>query len=186
MTDEGSTLDIVITPKNSALSVSDGSFKIDSVYSSDPDVVKTGDVSEIRASGKKGEAQAALIPVNPGMATIVVKSTAYGDSFNVQCCKVTVAAPVSALSIGSGTLAVSESGGRKELTMRLGTSGTVDIKTTPEITTDQGKIKLSGSGGITIKNGLVYANKVTKSGNYAKLAVKCGKLTDTVYVTVTE
>ena len=96
----------------------------------------------------------------------------------------TVTSPVSSVAINSGTFTVKESGTEKSITVQKGESGVVEIVTDPYFSTDMGKLKLTGSGGITVKNGVIYATKVTKTGKPAKLTVKCGKKTETVNVKV--
>ncbi|MCR4586210.1 MAG: hypothetical protein K5686_10860 [Lachnospiraceae bacterium] len=82
----------------------------------------------------------------------------------------------------SGTLTVAD----KKSTMRKGEKGTVEVMLNPEFSTDLGKLKITGSGGISIKNGIIYAKKITKSGKPAKITVRCGKLKETIEVTVTK
>ncbi|MBR3580950.1 MAG: hypothetical protein IKN95_08135 [Lachnospiraceae bacterium] len=52
----------------------------------------------------------------------------------------------------------------------------------PEFSTDAGKgLKWKAGGGVTVKDGLLYAKKATSSG---KVTVKCGKKSATVNVIV--
>ncbi|MCR5487914.1 MAG: hypothetical protein K6F35_10370 [Lachnospiraceae bacterium] len=46
------------------------------------------------------------------------------------------------------------------------------------------KITWSGSGGVTVKNGVVYAKKVPKNGKTAKVTLKCVKSKIELPVTV--
>ena len=98
------------------------------------------------------------------------------------CCKVTVRIPAVKVSVESGTLTVTESGGKKIINMRKGENGIVEVVLTPEFSTDLSKVKISASGGIAIKNGIIYANKA-KNG---KITVKCGKKKEVVTVKVTK
>ena len=70
--------------------------------------------------------------------------------------------------------------------MRKGTNGTVKAVLVPEYSTDALSVKLSGTGGVTVKKGIIYAKRVTKPGKPAKVTVKCGKLKYVVEVTVTK
>ncbi len=46
------------------------------------------------------------------------------------------------------------------------------------------KIKISGSGGVSVTNGVLYAKKATKPGRPAKVTIKCGKTKTELFVTV--
>lgn len=46
------------------------------------------------------------------------------------------------------------------------------------------KISISGSGGISVTNGVLYAKKATKPGRPAKVTIKCGKTKTELLVTV--
>ncbi len=45
-------------------------------------------------------------------------------------------------------------------------------------------VKISGSGGVTVKNGVLYAKKVTKPNKPAKVTLQCGKSKTILWVTV--
>lgn len=155
-------------------------IKILSVESSNNDVVSVNRINGIVTEKNKGSATVDLSAKSAGTAYIIVKTTS-GDSSteNVQRCKVTVSAPATAITVKSGTLTVTD----KKITMRKGEKGTVEVVLTPEFSTDLGKLKISGSKGITVKKGIIYAKKITTSG---KITVKCGKLKETISVTVTK
>ena len=114
-----------------------------------------------------------------GTAYIIVKTYSPGSSEpNVKRCKVSVTKPASAIVVKSGTLNVSY----KKIEMRKGQNGTIEVSLDPAFSTDAGKLKLSGSGGVKLKNGIIYAVKA-KDG---KITVKCGKLKEVITVTVKE
>lgn len=189
----GNTAELLInvTSKDKKLSMKGGDFNITSVASTNPGVVAVGVTGDLipdpkDKSDKKGTAAVNLTAKSPGTAYIIVvsKSSNSGEKENLQVCKVTVTSPVSSVAINSGTFTVKESGTEKSITVQKGESGVVEIVTDPYFSTDMGKLKLTGSGGITVKNGVIYATKVTKTGKPAKLTVKCGKKTETVNVKV--
>ncbi|MCR5120204.1 MAG: hypothetical protein K6B44_11380, partial [Lachnospiraceae bacterium] len=156
--------------------------KILSVESSNTDVVTVDAPADPVINGKKAALSVKLTTKAAGTAYVVIKSTAgEGDKVNVKRCKVTVLAPAKSISVKSGTLKVTD----KKITMRKGEKGTVEAELNPRFSTDLGKIKISASGGVTIKKGVIYAKKITKTGKPAKITVKCGKLKETIEVTVT-
>ncbi|MCR5118627.1 MAG: hypothetical protein K6B44_03270, partial [Lachnospiraceae bacterium] len=157
--------------------------KILSVESSNPDVVAADAPAQICVNGKKGITTVKLTAKNAGTAYVVVKSIA-GDSdkVNVKRCKITVSSPAKSIAVKSGSIEVNDN----KAVMRKGEKGTVEVVLNPEFSTDLAKVKISGSGGITVKKGVIYAKKITKDGKPAKLTVKCGKLKETIEVTVTK
>ncbi|MCR5177484.1 MAG: InlB B-repeat-containing protein [Lachnospiraceae bacterium] len=186
-TNEHFDLSITVTPaKKSKLTVAEGAYEIAECFSTNENVVTVSDTPALEVSGKKGVTGATVSAVAPGTAYIVVKSksTESGDKMNIALCKVTVTSPATAVSIESGTLEVNESADKKTMNMRLGQKGIVEIELDPEFSTDCGKVKLTGSGGVVVKNGVIFAKKVTKKNRTAKLTVKCGKKKNTVYVTI--
>ena len=60
------------------------------------------------------------------------------------------------------------------------------IEFDPEQNTDGGKLSWKGSGGITVKNGVIYAGKVTKPNKPATLTISCGKTKGKITVVVTD
>ncbi|MCR5267119.1 MAG: hypothetical protein K6E16_01195 [Lachnospiraceae bacterium] len=209
VTTEGSnTFDLVVnvSSKKKADAVTEN-YLIE-CESTNPDVVSVvscSDIAQTDKAGKKGSATLRIKANNPGTAYVIVKSRDKAAAIpNVQRCKVTVTRPVTnvsaisgTLKIGKGKINVYDSKNRvyvdsqedvKILTMRKGSCGTIDTLVTPYDTTDLSKVKISASGGVKIKNGVIYATTLTKpeKGNYAKVTVTCGKLKDTVYVTVTK
>ncbi|MCR4586213.1 MAG: InlB B-repeat-containing protein [Lachnospiraceae bacterium] len=156
-------------------------IKIVSITSTNNDVVSVNKVSDVTADGKKGSATVGLQANAAGVAYIIVKTSGTDGNVNIRRCKVTVSSPAKAIVIKSGTLNVEN----KTMTLRKGTSGTIEIKLDPEYSTDHGKVKISGKG-ITIKNGIISAKKITKTGKPATITVKCGKLKETISVTVTK
>ncbi len=157
--------------------------RIQEVLSTNENVVGIEKISEITPDGKKGRAVASLKPKRPGTAYVVVKSTSEdGSVVNVKRCKIKVTSPAKAISIGSGTLEVQDG---KTMTMKAGESGCVRILLDPGFSTDWEKVKLKGSGGITVRDGVIYAKRATGELKPAKLTAKCGKLKATVEVIVT-
>nr|MCR5179572.1 Ig-like domain-containing protein [Lachnospiraceae bacterium] len=165
--------------------ISEGEFLIEECISTNPDVVEVAMPGALAIEGKNAKTTATVTAKSPGVAYIVVKSrsaeNAAGDR-NVKRCKVTVTSPATAIRAESGTLKIEQIGTRKTITMRRGTNGTVKVALDPAYSTDAGKIKVKASGGISYKNGIITAGKLKP----AKLVVQCGKLKETVYVTVTK
>ncbi|MCR5177458.1 MAG: hypothetical protein K6C95_00575, partial [Lachnospiraceae bacterium] len=162
-------------------------FEILSIASTNEDVVEAGVPEAPVVSGKGQTCKLPLTAKHPGTAYIVVKSRAKASEdgkVNIRRCKVTVKSPVQAVHVEDGTLDVEQNGTKKTITMRKGTKGTVEVVLDPEYSTDLGNIKIKATGGITYKNGIITAGKVTKAGKPAKLKVTCGKKKETVYVTV--
>ncbi|MCR5118733.1 MAG: carboxypeptidase regulatory-like domain-containing protein [Lachnospiraceae bacterium] len=173
-------LGITVTPKKNA-DVS--GVKILSVSSSNPDVVVSGNAAEeFKANGKKYESKVQLKAVGTGTAYIYVKTVSADGKQNMQRCKVSVTSPATAIAVKSGSLSVSD---KNTIQLRKGEKGTVEVSLIPGYSTDLNKLKISGSGGITVKNGVIFAKKITK-GKPAKLIVRCGKLKQVVEVTVTK
>ncbi|MBQ7482352.1 MAG: hypothetical protein IJT80_10810 [Lachnospiraceae bacterium] len=166
-------------------------------------VVKSTDPVKTDKNGKKGTARITIRANNPGTAYIIVKSrNKENTAVNIQNCKITVTRPATAVSAVSGTLKI-ENGpinvydkktrtyvpsedDVKILTMRKGSRGTIEALLTPYDTTDTSNVKIQAQGGVSIKNGMIFASSLTKpeKGGYAKVTVTCGKLKDTVYITV--
>ncbi len=186
-------LTVNITSKKKKDSVAEN-YVIDYCESTNPDIVSVKNLTDITQTDKKGMKGKAVVTLqvnNPGTAYIIVKTRNKNSvSPNVQRCKVTVTRPATAIAAGSGTLQIGVSEeNKKVVTMRLGSCGTIEALVDPDNTTDLDKVKITGSGGVTVKNGLICATKLTKptKGKYAKITVSCGKkLKETVYVTVTK
>ncbi len=189
-TEENNTFDLGITLssrlKNDTVA---DSCEILACESSNPDIVSVDGVSALSSAdgkGKKATATAWIRANNPGTAYITVKSrNKTSTAPNVQLCKVTVASPVERISAESGTLKIEKDGDRKTLTMRKGSCGILEAAVSPFNTTDLGSLKISGSGGVKVKNGVVWASALTKPGKPGTITVSCGKkVKDTVYITV--
>ncbi|MBO4902287.1 MAG: hypothetical protein J5518_05790 [Lachnospiraceae bacterium] len=160
------------------------------------------DLVNTDTKGKKGAATIRIKANNPGYTYIIVKSRNKGQLYaNIQRCKVTVTRPATAVTAVSGTLKIGsgpikvynrktrqydDSEDVKILTMRKGSCGTIEAMITPYDSTDLKNVKISASGGVKIKNGVLYATSLTKpeKGSYAKVTITCGKLKDIVYITV--
>ncbi len=152
-----------------------------SVESSNSEVVSVNAATVLKADGKKAEAAVTLEARSAGTAYIIVKSSSDGGkSVNVRRCKVTVSTPATAVVVKSGTLSVNDN----KMTLRKGTKGTIETGLAPAYSTDAGKLKISGKGGITVKDGVIKATKQTKEGKTAKLIVSCGKLKTVIEVTI--
>lgn len=182
-------LTVTLTPKSKELSYED--IKVN-CESSNENVISVTAPNVFEGAGKNarnGKGVAVITAHRAGTAYVTVTSFGGEDSekINVQRCKVTVTSPATALSVESGSLDPVKSGGQKSLlTMRKGTNGTVKAVLVPEYSTDALSVKLSGTGGVTVKKGIIYAKRVTKPGKPAKVTVKCGKLKYVVEVTVTK
>ena len=78
------------------------------------------------------------------------------------------------------------------LVMKKGISGRLYCEVTPATCTDTTITWKAKGGAVTIKNGVFYAKKVSKkdkkTGEYIPdtVTVKCGKVTETVKMIVTE
>lgn len=149
--------------------------------STNNDVVSVNKISDITGSGKKGKATITLDPKSAGIAYIIVKTTAADGKTNVKRCKVTINTPVTDIVIKSGTLKVDSS---LKMELRKGTSGTIEAVIEPVGSTDMGKLKITGSGGVSVKNGVITAKKETKAGKPATIKVKCGKISKKIEVTI--
>ncbi|MCR5591725.1 MAG: hypothetical protein K6F73_09365 [Lachnospiraceae bacterium] len=195
--DAEAELEINVSSKLRQDSVAEN-YVIESCESTNPDIVsvkKTTAFVQTDKAGKKGTAKATIKANNPGTAYIIVKTkNRTSGAPNVQRCTVNVTRPATAITAKSGTLeietrSISQLGNVKHITMRVGSYGTIEADVTPDNTTDIGKLKIAGTAGVTVKNGLIYAQRVTDptKNKYAKITVSCGpKIVDTVYVTVTK
>ena len=166
-------LGITVTPKGK--NPLDG-IDLVSVMSTNDDIVTVDNPSlEPDISGKKGVAQAIITAVAPGTAYIIVSTQSSGSEVpNVKKCKVTVTCHASGIVVSE-----------EQITMRRGSYQYIEASVIPEFSTDAPKLKMTGSGGVTVKNGLVYAKSLTKD-KPAKILLKCGKVTRTIEVTVTK
>lgn len=182
-------LPVTLTLKSAELSLEDISV---TCKSSNEDVITVNGCDTFTATGKNGKTgkgEAVITALRAGTAYVTVISSGGDDpeKVNVQRCKVTVTSPATALTVESGSLSLTKSGEQSStLTMRKGTNGTVRAVLTPEHATDAGNVKMSGTGGVTVKNGIIYAKKPTREGRPAKVTVRCGKLKYIIDVTVTK
>ncbi|MCR5118647.1 MAG: hypothetical protein K6B44_03480, partial [Lachnospiraceae bacterium] len=71
-----------------------------------------------------------------------------------------------------------------KMELRKGTSGTIEAVIEPVGSTDMGKLKITGAGGVSVKNGVITAKKETKAGKPATIKVKCGKISKKIEVTI--
>ncbi|MBQ9438194.1 MAG: InlB B-repeat-containing protein, partial [Lachnospiraceae bacterium] len=173
-------LQAVITPKKGSAI---GDIEIVGWESSNPDVVSIGDITGLAPDekGKKGIGKAVLSAGSTGTAYIFVKTRRIGQEVvNSKKCKVQVSSPGEKLSLESGSLQIEDG----MVTMRLGEYGVLGAKLDPAASADFSKVKWQASGGVSVKNGLVYAAKVSQGEKYASVTVKCGKLSDKILVRV--
>lgn len=154
--------------------------------STNENVVIVGKYSSKTEKGAKGSYAGTVIPikaVGPGTAFIKIKS-GYGENggSNVCVCKVTVTAVATDIEItgDSGKLL----DGTGNITMNRGETDRLYWKIAPGNTTDIGKLSFSATGGVTIKNGVIKAMKVTKPDKPAKVMIKCGKVRKVINITV--
>ena len=88
----------------------------------------------------------------------------------------------------TGDVVIDEATNSVTMTMRPGSYDRFIVDLKPYVTaysTDATKLSWSASGGVTVKNGVVFAKKATKEGKPAKLTVKCAKSKPlTIYINV--
>lgn len=132
-----------------------------------------------------GTATVSIEAIRPGTAYIEVTSWDPADEskLNRQRCKVTVTSPAESVKVTADSLGLLKTEGTtKSITIREGQYDDLTAVIDPDFSTDAAKgIKWKGSGGVTVKNGLLYAKKETNSG---KVTVKCGKQKEIINVTV--
>ena len=154
------------------------------------------------AKGSKATATATAKAKGIGTAYVVVKSKNKTDEtkYNLRTVKITVKSSSPKIVLvkdsegllprdeNTGDVVIDEATNSVTMTMRPGSYDrfTVDLK--PYVTaysTDATKLSWSASGGVTVKNGVVFAKKATKEGKPAKLTVKCAKSKPlTIYINV--
>lgn len=153
-----------------------------SVQAGNPDVVSVERISDVSVKGREGSAMVLLTAKAPGKTFITVKTTSGdGKEVNIRRCHVTVARPAEKIVIKSGTLKVSD---KNTITMKKGESGTVRISLLPEDSTDMDNLRIRGSGGISVENGVIYAKRATSTGKQAKLMIRCGSLREVVWIRI--
>ncbi len=170
-------LEIKVTPKKQTRL---DSIAVESVISTNEDIVSVSTPSAFTASGTKGITTVQLTANAPGTAYVFVATKGEGSaSANVKKCKVIVTSPAKTITLEDGSISLPpvSGDGIYEITMRQGTYGTVAAVVSPSYSTEAGRIKWSGTGGVTVKNGLIYAKTITKpdKNKYAYVTVKCGK-----------
>lgn len=163
------------------------------VDSTNYDVVEVIDQGDLKKDDKGKTAQAAikLSATGPGTAYIIVKAKQGEGQENIAVCKITVTTPVKTIKIDgdSGKLIESaDEAGNITIKLKQGSYDRLYYVIDPTDTTDIGKIKWSSKGGVTVKNGLIYAKSVSKikAGKAvpATVTVKCGKQSHTINVIV--
>ena len=174
LTTEGSNtydLEITCTPKKDAKV-----YRL--VGSCNNNIAEVKSVTQFTKTKKNYVATVTLIAKAPG-TTYIYYTLNEGNAFdfdhaNIKRCKVTVTSPAESITTDAG----------EGITLRQGAYQFVDASVVPALSTDGGKIKWSASGGVTVKNGLVYAKKKTNKESY--VTVKCGKQTKKIPVTITD
>ncbi len=167
-----SEIGITVSPKKGVV-LSD--ISLISAESTNEDVI-TVEATELTpdTSGKKAAAKATITAHAPGTAYVIVRTkseVAAGE--NVKKCKVTVTSPALEITVDE-----------ESITMRQGSYQYIKPAVNPGLSTDAPKLKISGSGGVTVKNGVIYAKTITKA-KPATITIKCGKVTKKISVTVT-
>ena len=168
--------------------------------STNTDVVIVNDPDELKKDAKGSTAQAAmrLTAMGPGTAYVTVKSKYKDGLENISVCKITVVTPVSNIKIsGDSGIYISHADDGSEtpeditITIMQGSYDRLHMSVDPSDTTDIGKIAWSAKGGVTVKNGVIYAKTVSKKNKAgevtpATVTVKCGKKSHTIKVIVTD
>jgi hypothetical protein len=164
------------------------------VDSTNYDVVEVSELGDLKADSKGKTARAALklTAVGPGTAYIIVKSKQGEGQENIAVCKITVTTPVGSIKIvGDANKLIPEDAsdtGEIMIKMKRGSYDRLYYEIDPTDTTDIGKIKWSAKGGVTVKNGIIFAKKVSKkkgaSVKPATVTIKCGKKSHTIKIVV--
>lgn len=131
-----------------------------------------------------GEAKATVEALRPGFVYITVTSwdPSAPEKINRKRIKVTVKSPVESVKISDSMGLIKDEGGSKTMKIRKGCKDSLTAVIVPDFSTDISRIKITGSGGVSVKNGVLHAKKVSEK---AKITVKCGKYTETIKVVVT-
>ena len=166
-------------------------------------VVEVEELGELAkdSKGKTARADLKIMAIGPGTAYIIVKSKQDEKQENIRVCRITVTTPVKEIKLtgdsaelfpgepafpgvsGSGTDAVT-------ITMKQGSYDRLYYDIDPSNTTDIGKISWSAKGGVTVKNGVIYAKSISKTDKKtgsikpAEVTLKCGKIKHTIKVIV--
>ena len=166
-------------------------------------VVEVEELGELAkdSKGKTARADLKIMAIGPGTAYIIVKSKQDEKQENIRVCRITVTTPVKEIKLtgdsaelfpgepafpgvsGSGTDAVT-------ITMKQGSYDRLYYDIDPSNTTDIGKISWSAKGGVTVKNGVIYAKSISKTDKKtgsikpAEVTLKCGKAKHTIKVVV--
>ena len=127
----------------------------------------------------------------PGTAYISVTSTnPETGGQNIKLCKVTISAPAQSISLTPDDGGHTDDDGTWVLTK--GADGHLKAVITPENCTDTGITWTAKGGSVKVSNGVVSARKISrkdkKTGQYIPdtVTVKCGKITKSIKVIVTE
>ncbi len=180
------TLKVTLKPKKKGTDLSDMEI---SVESTDPEIVEAK-IDEYTMDKKNRVNKVALKAKKCGTAYIIIRSGGQEDSskINVKRCKVTVKSPAEKAEIRADSFGLLEkSKDKKTLTLRKGMSDTLTGVVTPEYSTDIKGMKWSVKGaGVSVKNGVVTAKKVTRANKPAKVTFRCGDVSETIEVTVTK
>ena len=139
------------------------------------------------ADGKKAKAKATLEGLGIGTTYVIVKGVNDTDEskYNQRIVKVTVVASNPEIYVSGDSQNAYDEDANK-ITLKKGSYDRIYIEFDPEQNTDGGKLSWKGSGGITVKNGVIYAGKVTKPNKPATLTISCGKTKGKITVVVTD
>jgi predicted outer membrane repeat protein len=183
------------------------------VSSTNERVVSIGDYGTGWNKNAKGTLLTKDIPIyaeSPGTAYVTVKTKLDdSESYNIKVCKVTVTAKTAEIEISGDSegkfktytadeLKAMNINVKKTDPVNMQAIGYIELKQgeydrlftsiSPDDTTDLVKMKWTVSGGVTIKNGVVYAKKASavKGGKItpAKVKVTCGKKKYMIYIVV--
>ncbi|MCR5649816.1 MAG: Ig-like domain-containing protein [Lachnospiraceae bacterium] len=172
---------------NAVIAVLSNPSKADSVsidwVSSNEDVIKILQAEpSATASGKKAYAVATVSGCGTGWAYITAKVRDNESGLvNVNRCKVTVNAPVKNIEIYGDSLNLYDGG---VIELRRGQKDRLYVDVFPYSPTNINKISWSAKGGVTVKNGVIYASKITSASS--SVTVKCGNIKRTVKIIITK
>ncbi|MBQ9437255.1 MAG: Ig-like domain-containing protein, partial [Lachnospiraceae bacterium] len=151
--------------------------------------------AEGKAQGKKVVFSSTFRAIAPGTAYIIVQSSRPDvfDASNFKLCKVTITAPAKELNVfaeGAGHFSGKEE--ERVYVLKKDSYAFMTAQVNPELSTDAKLAWQAKGGAVSVKNGVVFAKKVSKkdkkTGEYVPdvITVKCGKAAATMRVVVEE
>ena len=152
--------------------------------SSNEDVIKIINAdSSASVSGKKAIANATVSACGIGYAFVTARVTDNETGLvNVKRCKVTVNAPVKSIRISKDSLGLLDG---ELIEMRKGQRDALFLDMYPDSPTNINRVTWTAKGGgVTVKNGVIYANRVVNG--VSKVIVTCGNAKHTIFVNVTK